>query len=138
MDFESVLVDITTKGQNGTSMQTQLTLKRLAFSQFTQFIDRWDRNVQMHDDEIIGRFHSNSRFQVLYDPRPRRHFRSGHDRRRGHRRGAHRIAARSRGGNVSGRLESAPGALRSWQARPLIDDALEPRANAYRFWWTRT
>ena len=51
----------------GRRMTTQINLNRLAFSQFTQMVDYWDPMVQLHDDEIVGRFHSNSRFNLLYD-----------------------------------------------------------------------
>ena len=67
MDLERVHVDVTTMNENGASLHTSLTMKRLAFSHFTQMVDRWDANVQMHDDEIIGRFHSNSSFHIAYD-----------------------------------------------------------------------
>jgi len=50
-------------------MQTQLWFSRLAFSQFSQVIDRWDPNVQLHDDEIVGRFHSNTSVFVGYSSR---------------------------------------------------------------------
>ena len=65
MDLEQIAATITTTDQ-GASMQTDLLFSRLAFSQFTHVIDRWDPNVQMHDDEIVGRFHSNSSFFVGY------------------------------------------------------------------------
>ena len=64
MELEQVSVDVSTSSASGTPMRTQLTLKRLAFSQFSQIIDRWDPQVQLHDDEIVGRFHSNSPFYV--------------------------------------------------------------------------
>jgi len=67
MDLERVRVDITTESANGTSLQTRLTLKRLAYSHFTQIVDEWDPMVELHDDEIIGRFHSNSSFLVSAD-----------------------------------------------------------------------
>jgi hypothetical protein len=54
---------------NGKQLTTLVNLNRLAFSQFTQMIDRWDPNVQLHDDEIVGRFHTNSRFALLADGR---------------------------------------------------------------------
>lgn len=59
MDLEQIAAQVTTTDQ-GSSMQTHLLFSRLAFSQFTQVVDRWDQNVQLHDDEIVGRFHSNS------------------------------------------------------------------------------
>jgi hypothetical protein len=54
---------------HGKLMTTRVNLNRLAFSQFTQMVDYWDPMVQLHDDEIVGRFHSNSRFNLLYDSR---------------------------------------------------------------------
>ena len=54
---------------NGKQLTTLVNLNRLAFSQFTQMIDRWDPMVQLHDDEIVGRFHTNSRFSLLADAR---------------------------------------------------------------------
>lgn len=65
MDLEQIAARITTTDQ-GASMQTELLFSRLAFSQFTHVIDRWDPNVQLHDDEIVGRFHSNTAFFVGY------------------------------------------------------------------------
>jgi hypothetical protein len=54
---------------HGRQMTTLVNLNRLAFSQFTQMIDHWDPSVQLHDDEIVGRFHTNSRFNLLADSR---------------------------------------------------------------------
>ena len=54
---------------HGKLLTTLINLNRLAFSQFTQMVDRWDPMVQLHDDEIVGRFHTNSRFNLLYDSR---------------------------------------------------------------------
>lgn len=54
---------------HGRQLTTLINLNRLAFSQFTQMVDRWDPMVQLHDDEIVGRFHTNSRFNLLYDSR---------------------------------------------------------------------
>lgn len=51
----------------GRHMTTRVNLNRLAFSQFTQMVDRWDPMVQLHDDEVVGRFHTNSRFNLLAD-----------------------------------------------------------------------
>jgi hypothetical protein len=52
---------------HGKLLTTLINLNRLAFSQFTQMVDRWDPMVQLHDDEIVGRFHTNSRFNMLTD-----------------------------------------------------------------------
>lgn len=54
---------------HGKVMSTRIMLKRLAFSQFTQIVDKWDPMVQLHDDVIVGRFHSNSQFNVMQDSR---------------------------------------------------------------------
>jgi len=51
-----------------------ITLKRLAFSNFTQMIDAWDPMVQLHDDEIVGRLHINSEFNLMYDGDATPHF----------------------------------------------------------------
>jgi len=53
----------------GRRLTTHIVFRRLAYSQFTQVIDQWDPHVQMHDDEIVGRVHINSRFNVLSDSR---------------------------------------------------------------------
>jgi hypothetical protein len=67
MDLEQVSVEVTTATDSGARMRTQLTMSRLAFSQFSQVIDRWDPQVQLHDDEIVGRFHSNTSFYIGAD-----------------------------------------------------------------------
>jgi hypothetical protein len=59
MGIDEVKVTVSTE-QDGRRLSTQLGMRRLAFSSFAQFVDRWDPQVQIHDDEIDGRFHSNS------------------------------------------------------------------------------
>lgn len=54
---------------HGRKMTTLVNLNRLSFSQFTQMVDHWDPTVQIHDDEVVGRFHSNSRISLLSDSR---------------------------------------------------------------------
>jgi hypothetical protein len=66
MALERVVAEVSATGA-GKRLSTRVILKRLAFSQFTQMVDRWDPMVQLHDDVIVGRFHSNSRFNVLGD-----------------------------------------------------------------------
>jgi hypothetical protein len=39
-------------------------MNRVAFSNFAQFIDRWDPQVEIHDDLIDGRFHSNTEIRI--------------------------------------------------------------------------
>ena len=64
--IDELLIEIK-KEENGRVFSTELRLKKLAFSNFAQFIDKWDPNVSMHQDEISGRFHSNSEVRVSYD-----------------------------------------------------------------------
>ncbi len=66
MDIERVTVEINTE-ENGKRLRTRIEMKRLAFSHFAQLVDWWDPDVQFHDDQIVGRFHSNSRINVGYD-----------------------------------------------------------------------
>lgn len=66
--LERVIAQVSASDR-GRTLSTRIMLKRLAFSQFTQVVDRWDPMVQLHDDVIVGRFHSNSRFNVMHDSR---------------------------------------------------------------------
>jgi hypothetical protein len=59
--IEQVIAEVMTD-REGKRMKTRLSLKRLAFSHFTQLVNTWDRNIQLHDDVIDGRFHSNTEF----------------------------------------------------------------------------
>ena len=59
MGMDQMIVEVSTE-RDGRRWSTQMRMQRLAFSSFAQFVDRWDPNVQIHDDEIDGRFHSNS------------------------------------------------------------------------------
>jgi hypothetical protein len=63
MHLDRVVMSVSTE-QNGLRLTTKLELKRLAFSSFAQFVDRWDPQVQIHDDRIDGRFHSNSEIVI--------------------------------------------------------------------------
>ena len=65
-DIERVTVQISTD-EKGKRLRTQMQMKRLAFSHFTQLVDHWDTEVQLHDDQISGRFHSNSEIMLGYD-----------------------------------------------------------------------
>lgn len=67
MGTDHVVVEVSTV-EDGTRFSTKLRMKRLAFSDFAQFVDRWDPDVQIHDDEIDGRFHSNSEITVSSEP----------------------------------------------------------------------
>ncbi len=70
VELDQVIAEISAEDR-GRQLRTRILLKRLAFSQFTQIVDYWDPMVQMHDDEIVGRVHINSRFNVLYDSQAR-------------------------------------------------------------------
>jgi hypothetical protein len=63
MGLEQVVVTVHSE-YNGSPVSTEMFMTRLAFSHFAQFVDRWDPSVQIHDDEIDGRFHSNSEIFV--------------------------------------------------------------------------
>lgn len=63
MGIDEMRVEVRT-ARSGQSLTTEMRLQRLSFSHFAQFIDRWDPQVQIHDDEIDGRFHSNSEIYV--------------------------------------------------------------------------
>ncbi len=64
--LEKVLAEIVTQAE-GKRRHTTLSMKRLAFSHFTQLVDRWDTDVRIHDDIIGGRFHSNTGIAVAFD-----------------------------------------------------------------------
>lgn len=64
--IERVLVEVSTF-EDDQRFSTKFQVKRLAFSSFAQFVNRWDPDVELHDDELDGRFHSNSRFHIAYD-----------------------------------------------------------------------
>ena len=63
MGMDNMIVEVSTE-RDGSRWTTQMRMQRLAFSSFAQFVDRWDPNVQIHDDEIDGRFHSNSEILI--------------------------------------------------------------------------
>ncbi|NNF51431.1 MAG: hypothetical protein HKN59_03235, partial [Gammaproteobacteria bacterium] len=53
--------------QHGEILRTEMQMKMLAFSHFAQFVHRWDERVQIHDDTLDGRFHSNSTINLAWD-----------------------------------------------------------------------
>ncbi len=63
--LEQVIAEIMTENE-GKRMRTKLSLKRLAFSSFTQLVNHWDPNIRLHDDVIDGRFHSNSEIGLAF------------------------------------------------------------------------
>jgi hypothetical protein len=64
--LEHVIARVTTSDR-GRFMTTLVNLRRLSFSQFTQMVNFWSPTVQLHDDEIVGRFHSNTQVKLKYD-----------------------------------------------------------------------
>jgi hypothetical protein len=72
-ELDRVIAQVSAE-DHGKQFTTLVTLKRLAFSNFTQMIDTWDPMVQLHDDEIVGRLHINSEFNVMYDGDATPHF----------------------------------------------------------------
>ena len=66
MGIDRVTVEVSTE-ENGNRMSTKMHMRRLAFSSFGQFVDRWDPNVNIHDDELDGRFHANSKIYLQYN-----------------------------------------------------------------------
>ncbi len=61
--LDELLIAVTTVDDDDT-LSTQLRMRRLAFSQFAQFVDNWDPHVALHDDEFDGRFHSNTEMVI--------------------------------------------------------------------------
>lgn len=61
--YDEAVVTVTTE-RDGRKFSTELRMQRLGFSHYAQFIDHWDPQVQIHDDQIDGRFHSNSDIYV--------------------------------------------------------------------------
>jgi hypothetical protein len=63
--LEQVIAEIVTD-RDGKRMKTRLSMKRLAFSHFTQLVNFWDPAIQLHDDVIDGRFHSNTEIGLAF------------------------------------------------------------------------
>lgn len=119
--LEHVVAQISA-ADHGKVMSTRIMLKRLAFSQFTQVVDRWDPMVQLHDDLIVGRFHSNSQFNVMHDSRVGPKFL-----------GKVTTAARSFEMYASGRRRQSeifPGGVETRASRIDLPDALQPFQSA--------
>lgn len=68
MALDRVIADVSA-AHHGKQFLTRVALKRLAFSSFSHVVDRWDPMVQFHDDEIVGRVHTNTPFNLFYDSR---------------------------------------------------------------------
>jgi hypothetical protein len=66
MDIQRVIVEISTE-EDGKRMSSEVHMKRLAFSNYAQVVNRWDPDVEIHNDEMDGRFHSNTEISLTYD-----------------------------------------------------------------------
>ncbi|MEP5763239.1 MAG: hypothetical protein ABJ308_01530 [Halieaceae bacterium] len=66
MDLERAILDVRTE-IDGLSLSAQVPVKRLAFSAYAQLVDRWDPEISLANDQIDGRFHSNSPLLVEVD-----------------------------------------------------------------------
>lgn len=64
MATDELLVEIATN-RDGKKLTTSLRLKNMAFSNFAQFVNQWDSSISIHDDEMNGRFHSNTRINLV-------------------------------------------------------------------------
>ena len=73
MGIERVIVEISTV-EDGRRLSTEMRMKRLAFSNYAQFVNRWEPNVQIHNDQLDGRFHSNSEINLAYTRKARPQF----------------------------------------------------------------
>ncbi|MFT5212244.1 MAG: hypothetical protein ACI9CE_003986 [Flavobacterium sp.] len=61
--LDRAIVQISTM-VGGVEMSTMMQMKRLAFSNYVQIINRWDPDIAFSQDVIDGRFHSNSRIYI--------------------------------------------------------------------------
>jgi len=62
-DIDEIRIAVSTI-ENGLEVSTEMRLKRLAFSNFAQFVDYWDPGVAVHNDILNGRFHANTTINV--------------------------------------------------------------------------
>ena len=66
MGIQQITVEVSTE-EDGKRLSTEMRMKRLAFSNYAQFVNRWDPDVQLQHDVFEGRFHSNSEINLAYD-----------------------------------------------------------------------
>lgn len=55
---------------DGLALEARVPVKRVAFSHFAQMVDRWNPEVSLAGDTIVGRFHSNTGLFVEPHSRP--------------------------------------------------------------------
>jgi hypothetical protein len=68
MGLGHVIVEVT-REEGDTRLTTKMRMKNLAFSNYAQFVNQWNPNVQIHNDVVDGRFHANSEVHLLYTRR---------------------------------------------------------------------
>ncbi len=61
--MERQMVEIRTE-RDGQQLYSRASLRRLPFSHYAKFINQWDQDVYLSQDEVIGRFHSNTAFNI--------------------------------------------------------------------------
>jgi hypothetical protein len=61
--LDRILVEVSFE-EGGTTYSTAFEMKRLAFSSYAHFVNRWAPHVYIHDDEYDGRFHSNGEMNL--------------------------------------------------------------------------
>ncbi|MEM0955294.1 MAG: hypothetical protein AAGI24_14235, partial [Pseudomonadota bacterium] len=66
MELEHAVLEVHTV-KNGVPVQARIPAKRVAFSHYAQVVDRWNPDVSLASDQIIGRFHANSAVHVAAD-----------------------------------------------------------------------
>jgi hypothetical protein len=66
MGIQHVIVEVST-AEDGRRLSTEMRMKRLAFSNYAQFVNRWDPDVQLQNDVFEGRFHSNTEINLAYN-----------------------------------------------------------------------
>ncbi len=61
--LDEAVIEISTE-EDGYAVSTNMRMQRLAFSNFAQFVDYWDPDVAIHNDELNGRFHANTTINI--------------------------------------------------------------------------
>lgn len=61
--LDEAVIEISTE-EDGYAVSTKMRMQRLAFSNFAQFVDYWDPDVAIHNDELNGRFHANTTINI--------------------------------------------------------------------------
>ena len=65
-ELEHAVLEVHTEVE-GVAMTARLPAKRVAFSHYAQVIDRWNPDVSLSSDRILGRFHANSAVHIDAD-----------------------------------------------------------------------